>query len=102
MNSPLFSSDGRLIQLGRRIGKGGEGEVFALEKLPSLAAKIYTVTQLHDREAKVRAMVAAGLAKTSPLIAFPLDILRDRKGGFAGFTMRLVSQHQSLHELYSP
>jgi DNA-binding helix-hairpin-helix protein with protein kinase domain len=102
MSSTLFTSDGKPLQLGNKIGKGGEGEIFALHGIPGVAVKVYTVEDLRGREAKIRAMIAAGLANTSALIAFPLASVRDSRGFFAGFTMRLVRQHHAVHELYPP
>jgi DNA-binding helix-hairpin-helix protein with protein kinase domain len=91
--------DGRPVSLGRCIGKGGEGEVFELDD--GNAVKLYKKPDA-AREAKVSAMVSAGLASRSELIAFPLAVARRRRGEFAGFSMRLVKGHQPLFELYSP
>jgi DNA-binding helix-hairpin-helix protein with protein kinase domain len=98
--SDLFV-DGRPLKLGKRIGKGGEGEVFSLADRPDEAVKVYTSPDSR-REAKIVAMVAAGLAEQHNLIAFPLTVVRRRSGRFAGFTMRLVKSHTPLFELYSP
>jgi DNA-binding helix-hairpin-helix protein with protein kinase domain len=102
MTTQSYIVGGQKLNLGSRIGKGGEGEVYAVSGIENLAAKIYTVNGLQEREAKIRAMVAAGLAQTTSLIAYPIDYVRTTHGTFAGFTMKLVSKHKSLHELYSP
>jgi len=47
-------------------------------------------------------MIRAGLAKKSPLTAFPISLVRQKNGEFAGFTMRLVPEHMPLHDLYAP
>jgi DNA-binding helix-hairpin-helix protein with protein kinase domain len=47
-------------------------------------------------------MIRAGLAKKSPLTAFPIALARRRNGEFLGFTMRLVPDHRPLHDLYAP
>ena len=93
--------DGQPLRLGKRIGKGGEGEVFALADRPDEAVKVYANPDPR-REAKVSAMVAARLAERHKLIAFPLAVARGPGGRFAGFTMRLVAGHTPLFELYSP
>ena len=98
----LLGEDGRAIGLGKRIGRGGEGEVYALASVPGQAAKLYTVADLGEREAKIAAMVAARLAATSDLVAFPIETLRAKPAAFAGFTMRLVAGHKPLFELYAP
>jgi len=93
---------GRAHALGKRIGKGGEGEVFALDGQPESAVKIYKEDLRSRREPKVRAMVGNGLAATTRLVAFPSAIATDARGGFLGFIMRLVSGYRPVHELYSP
>ena len=47
-------------------------------------------------------MVGEGLAVKTDLIAYPGEIVSDRRGHFLGFVMRLVSGYRPLHELYSP
>jgi len=86
--------------LGKRIGKGGEGEVFQLDATEPLALKRYTDNA--SREAKISAMVNMALADKSPNVAFPVSVARSKDGTFVGFVMRLVSDHKPLHDLYSP
>ena len=102
MSSQLFLDDGGLIGLGERIGRGGEGDVHAITGDPIHAVKIYTVKEIAERQAKVAAMVRAGLAARSDLVAFPVAIVNRAGGKFAGFTMRRVTGRKPLHELYSP
>src|SRR5262245_24066945 len=102
MSRLLFDSDGQPLGLGKRIGKGGEGEVFELLGKTDIAVKFYTIADANTREAKLRKMIADGLAKRSQLIAFPISLVRDKSGMFVGFTMMRVSGHQQLFELYSP
>lgn len=90
------------FQLGERIGRGGEGEVFAVTGRPDQAVKIYGAGLRASREDKVRAMVSGGLAAKTDLIAYPGEIAFDPNGRFLGFLMRLVSGYLPLHELYSP
>lgn len=102
MSSQSIKIDGRALPLGKRIGKGGEGEVFAIDAKPGTAVKIYKDELRSNREPKVRAMVQADLAETTKLVAFPAAIATDGRGGFIGFLMRLVSGYRPIHELYSP
>ena len=99
MNSDLYL-DGKRLKLAKRIGKGGEGEVYLLSGEPQKAVKIYTAKDDDGREAKVRAMVRVGLAQTSSLVSFPEDIVTLKSGRFAGFLMRLVEGYRPIHELY--
>ncbi|TNJ40112.1 hypothetical protein FGF66_02155 [Chlorobaculum thiosulfatiphilum] len=90
------------VSVTELIGKGGEGEVYAIKGHSGLAVKIYNTSLRAKREAKVRAMVADGLAVKTDLIAYPGDVVTDRRGNFLGFVMRFVSGYRPLHELYSP
>jgi DNA-binding helix-hairpin-helix protein with protein kinase domain len=101
MTAPVYI-DNREVPLGKRIGKGGEGEVFVAVREAGLAVKLYTVKDKASREKKIVAMIRAGLAKKSPLTAFPISLVRQKNGDFAGFTMRLVPEHSPLHDLYAP
>ena len=102
MTAPLLLVDGKPIRLGERIGKGGEGEVFALGDGSGRAVKMYTVADAAQRESKIAAMVRLRLAERSSLVAFPIAVVRSASGRFAGFVMNLVREHKPLFELYSP
>lgn len=98
--TPLYI-DGRPVRLGERVGKGGEGEVFVMADRPDQAIKLYSSPDDRRRE-KIEAMVAAGLAARSDLVAFPVAVVQGPGGAFAGFVMRLVRGHKPLFELYAP
>jgi DNA-binding helix-hairpin-helix protein with protein kinase domain len=55
-----------------------------------------------ERFEKIREMVDASWHKASSIVAFPIDVLFDEKGKFAGFSMRCIGGHKPVHELYSP
>ncbi len=95
-----FYVAGKRLELAKRIGKGGEGEVYLLSAEPKKAVKIYTGKRDDSREAKVKAMVRLGLARTSSLVSFPEEIVTLRSGSFAGFSMRLIEGYRPIHELY--
>lgn len=84
------------------VGRGGEGEVYAIKGRSGLAVKIYNDSLRAKREDKVRAMVGQGLAVKTDLVAYPREVVSDPRGNFLGFSMRLVSGYRPLHELYSP
>jgi DNA-binding helix-hairpin-helix protein with protein kinase domain len=102
MTLELYTADGARLQLGKLVGRGGEGEVYAVNGAGDQLVKRYTLADLASREAKVRRMVAAELHRTTNLIAFPISPVKDARGKFAGFTMARVNGHEPLHELYSP
>lgn len=101
MTGPIYMGAGGRLVPGRRLGRGGEGEVFALDGGSPRALKIYTSPDA-AREAKIRAMVSAGLAERCPNVAFPLEAAYTASGGFAGFVMQLVDAASPVHELCSP
>ncbi|OLU32834.1 helix-hairpin-helix domain-containing protein [Pseudomonas sp. PA27(2017)] len=102
MNSLSVWISGKKEQLDKRLGKGGEGDVYALAGYSDRAVKIYKPELRPSRESKVRAMVEGSLADSTNLVAFPSDVVIDSSGVFAGFSMRLVGGYRPLHELYSP
>lgn len=103
MKTPtLFAPDGRPITLEKRIGKGGEGEVYTIAGNARTVVKYYTLKDLTARREKIEAMIRAGLSDKSPLVAFPLAIVKNDRGQFAGFAMTRIDAHKPIHELYSP
>jgi len=101
MNSVLIN--GKKHQLGKRIGRGGEGDVFLLAEDSSVAVKIYTLSSLGDREEKIRAFIEEKLFERASQVAFPIaEVLDSKNGVFLGFTMRMVANYKPLHELYAP
>lgn len=102
MSSSPIRIDGKNMELGKRLGKGGEGDVYAIPGRTDQAVKVYKENLRSSRESKVRAMVESQLAEKTSLIAFPCEIATDNLGVFAGFTMRLLSGYRPIHELYSP
>lgn len=90
------------FSVAQLIGKGGEGEVYAIKGRCGHAVKIYNANLRDMREEKVRAMIGQGLSAKTDLIAYPSEVVTDRHGNFLGFVMRLVSSYLPVHELYSP
>jgi DNA-binding helix-hairpin-helix protein with protein kinase domain len=102
MNKNEIYVSGIKVTLGKRIGQGGEGDVYSLNHSAQLALKLYTLKDLGDREDKIKAMVAAGLSKSVAAIAFPVAIATVENNKFAGFVMPFVAGHKPIHQLYSP
>lgn len=93
---------GRELHIDKRLGKGGEGEVFAISNMPGFAVKAYLPGIVAEREKKIRAMVGSRLADNAPMVAFPHQVAVDGRGAFVGFVMRLVDNHKEIHELQTP
>ena len=63
MTPPGLFVDGRPIRLGKLIGKGGEGAVYALADDTERAVKFYTARDGADREEKISAIVRMRLVE---------------------------------------
>jgi DNA-binding helix-hairpin-helix protein with protein kinase domain/predicted RNA-binding Zn-ribbon protein involved in translation (DUF1610 family) len=90
------------LALGELVGRGGEGDVWAVRGDDGLVAKLYTGGKAPDRETKVKAMLAAALSEGSRFVAYPTALVLDPRGRFAGFLMRRVAKAKPLHQLYKP
>ena len=91
----------RNISLGESIGQGGEGEVYIVEGVQGMAAKIYRKELRKQREAKIRVMIKNNFSTLVKEAAFPIQVININRE-FAGFLMPLVSDHLPLHDLYIP
>lgn len=100
MTGPALFCAGVPVDMGERIGRGGEGEVYAIAGVPSRAIKLYLKPDA-AHEAKVRAMIAAQLADKYTSVAFPLQLVSAADGRFAGFTMRRVTESEPIFELFA-
>ncbi|MEM1367466.1 MAG: hypothetical protein AAGG02_05480 [Cyanobacteria bacterium P01_H01_bin.15] len=96
------------ITLGESLGKGGEGEIFAVVGQPELAAKIYYPRLARrERAEKLLAMMDAPPADATwgnnwIAIAWVQDILLDDKQ-FVGFLMPRVAQGVlPIFDFYNP
>ncbi len=99
MTKPDLYLGGNRLELVKRIGKGGEGEVYLIAGEPKRAVKFYTREYDSGREAKVKAMVGLGLADAHDLVPFPKEIVTSKSGAFAGFIMKFVEGCRHVHEL---
>ncbi|WP_200232711.1 topoisomerase DNA-binding C4 zinc finger domain-containing protein [Advenella mandrilli] len=90
------------LHIDKRIGRGGEGEVFSISNMPGFAVKAYLPAIVAEREKKIQAMVSARLADNTSTVAFPHQMVVDGRGTFVGFVMRLVEKHKEIHELQTP
>lgn len=102
MKAAKLFAGGHELHPDKRVGKGGEGEVFAISNMPGFAVKAYLPGIGPEREKKIRAMVDIRIADNAPTVAFPHQIVVDGRGTFVGFVMRLVEKHKEIHELQTP
>lgn len=106
MNAPLRTTSLRLgnrpLRLAEQLGRGGEGEVFAVADDLSLAVKLYAPGAAANRADKIAAMLSADLAARAPRVAFPQAAVTDTQNRLVGFAMTRVDGAEPLHELYAP
>jgi|SRR5688572_14554076 DNA-binding helix-hairpin-helix protein with protein kinase domain len=95
-------SNNNPIQLGRELGRGGEGAVFPVIGMPDLVAKIYLKPPAPLKVEKLRGMARRASPALLRVAAWPVDVLGDETGTVRGFLMPKVSAREDVHELYSP
>lgn len=103
MAKRFFTAGGRVIDLGRELGKGGEGSVFEVPALPNQVAKLYHKPVDVQKQTKLRFMSAHSDATLLKYTAWPQDTLHPAHNGpVAGFLMPKVVGRDPIHQLYSP
>lgn len=98
----VLSANRSPLPLGELVGRGGEGDVWAVRGDDGLVAKLYTGGKAPDRESKVKAMLDAALSEGSRFVAYPTALVLDPGGRFAGFLMRRIAKAKPLYQLYKP
>ena len=99
----ILDSRGKIVFLGRELGRGGEGAVYEIADNPALVAKIYHEPVSDDKAEKLRQMVALNDEKLSKLAAWVIETLHgEPRGAVVGFLMPRVGSGKAIHELYNP
>ena len=103
MGRTVYTSSGTPIELGRELGKGGEGSVFEIPALKDQVAKVYHKAPDPKKQAKLGYMAATADAKLLSYVAWPQETLHERRGGpVVGILMPRVSGKAPIHMVYSP
>lgn len=103
MKQTLYTSKGAPIEIGREIGKGGEGSVFDVPGLSDQVAKLYHKPLDSKKQAKLSYMVSTADTQLLNYVAWPQDTLHPSRGGpVAGFLMPKITGKDPIHMLYSP
>jgi DNA-binding helix-hairpin-helix protein with protein kinase domain len=101
----FFTSTGKSIQVGKELGKGGEGSVYELPATPHRVAKLYNTNHQPDaqKQAKLRFMAATANKELLNYVAWPEETLHSTpNGSVVGFLMSKVCGRAPIHMLYSP
>src|SRR5499426_4896582 len=95
-------SSGQLL-LGRRIGVGGEGEVYEVEDRHDLVAKRYHQRPSPEKAEKLLLLSNIGTRRLRDVAAWPVDVLLDKpEGNIVGFVMSRIEMAEEVHALHSP
>jgi DNA-binding helix-hairpin-helix protein with protein kinase domain len=104
VNGALFTGNGQQVQLGRELGKGGEGAVFELVADSGAVAKLYNASSVPDsrKQEKLRYMASRADQRLLQYVAWPRETLHRTRGGpVVGFTMAKAIG-RPIHSIYSP
>lgn len=103
MAKTFVTGQGASIQLGRELGKGGEGSVYEVPACPGQVAKLYHQVPDAKKQAKLRFMAATADEQLLSYAAWPQDTLHaTRNGPVIGFLMPKVTNRAPIHMVYSP
>ncbi len=100
----LFDSRGNPVSLGKKVGSGGEGDVYEIAPhRRDVLAKIYHKPLTGERQEKLRLMVSGCNDELKEFAAWPLDLLHDSKNGpVCGFVMPRITDCEPIHKVYGP
>jgi DNA-binding helix-hairpin-helix protein with protein kinase domain len=105
MTKTFVTGTGKTIQIGRELGKGGEGTVYEVPENHHWVAKVYNAQHQPDaqKQAKLRFMAATADKELVSYAAWPQETLHKTPSGTViGFLMPKVSGRVPIHMLYSP
>ncbi len=101
----LTNIRGYPVELGDRIGGGGEGDVYRIINNPSSVAKIWHPNKRGDEQsAKISRMCSLNVdlhIKGDPVLAWPEDPILDN-GSVVGYKMPMVRDHFTLYDCLTP
>src|SRR5262245_30101114 len=99
----FHTSQSDIVQLGRRIGTGAEGEVYEIQDKSDLVAKVYHEPPPPEKAEKLVVLSRLGKERLFNLSAWPVSTRRDAPDGeVVGFVMKKISQAEEVHALHSP
>jgi len=102
--TPLFDSYGTRVCPGKKIGSGGEGDVYEILPLyTNIVAKMYHKPLSADKQEKLLLMAKGCNDELKGISAWPTDVLHAREGGpVVGFLMPKIVGYEPVHKVYGP
>jgi DNA-binding helix-hairpin-helix protein with protein kinase domain len=94
----MYRDDRGPIQLGRRLGQGGEGTVY---EMGGEAVKIYTAPPSADRAEKIRALLTVRTGTLEAVSAWPNRLVYAGRNP-VGYVMPKISDHQPISRISLP
>ncbi|MDD1702980.1 MAG: hypothetical protein LUQ31_08390 [Methanoregula sp.] len=100
----LFDGKGSHVVLGKKVGSGGEGDVYEIAPhKKDILAKIYHKPLSDEKQEKLRLMVRGCNDDLKEFAAWPLDVLHaGQKGQVCGFIMPRITDCEPIHKVYGP
>lgn len=102
MINQQYSGSKGVYTTSRLLGQGGEGAVYELADHPEQVLKIYSEPLSPEKYNKLQLMVNRFSEQMQAYAAWPMDLVRDKKGKPCGFVMKKLDQYVPLHMLFSP
>ncbi|MGD0081472.1 MAG: hypothetical protein ABSB80_12595 [Methanoregula sp.] len=99
----FFDCHGRRILPGKKVGSGGEGDVYDIGQGQRHVAKIYHKPLSMQKQEKLRLMVQGCNEELEEISAWPVDLVYDGPDGpVCGFLMPKVTDGEPVHKVYGP
>ena len=105
MTKTFVTGAGKTIEIGRELGRGGEGTVYEVPSNHHWVAKLYNTHHSPDasKQAKLHFMASTVDKELLNYAAWPQETLHKfHNGPVLGFLMPKVSERVPIHMLYSP
>lgn len=97
----LQTPQGDVITLGKRIGSGGEGDVYEVVGKPDVLVKLYKEAIEANKAAKLQFMVAHQTADLLQLTAWVIEVVENEQKQIVGFLMPRLHNHKPIHDVYN-
>ncbi len=103
MSRIFYNSQSQPIQIGHKIGTGGEGTVYEIFGQSDFVAKVYHESPDAEKVEKLLALSRFRNERLLKIAAWPVEVLHIEAGGqLAGFVMKRIGQASEVHTLHSP